>query len=269
MMPRRDGPPSEDRVASAGTAPEIRPEASEAKPRPDERLRIVVTGASRGLGLEFARQWLAAGQRVFALARDPKGSEGLAALSREHPEALLSLTCDVTDAASIRQAARAVGERVDGLEIVLNNAGVGGWRGGIGQLDLDEVREVFETNTLGPLRVSREFLPLLRRGREPRRLVHITSLMGSIGDNRSGGSYAYRISKAALNMVSVNLAHELGDDEIISVVLHPGWVRTDMGGRGASLAVDEAVGALIDTIDDLTAEHSGGFYDRLGEPLPW
>jgi NAD(P)-dependent dehydrogenase (short-subunit alcohol dehydrogenase family) len=250
-------------------APEVRPEASQAGPRPDENLRIVVTGASRGLGLEFARQWLAAGHRVFGLARDPKGSKDLAELGRENPDWFSAIACDVTDDASVRRAAEEVGEHTQAVDIVLNNAGVGGWRGGIEDLDLDEVRRVFEVNTLGPLRVTRAFLPLLRRGRTPRRLVHITSLMGSIADNRSGGSYPYRISKCALNMASVNLAHELADDGVVSVVLHPGWVRTDMGGSGATLAVDEAVGALIDTIDDLTMEHSGGFYDRLGEPLPW
>ena len=249
--------------------PEVRPEESADRPRPDELLRVVVTGASRGLGLEFTRQWLAVGHRVFALARDPAGADELSELAREHPDTLLPLPCDVTDDGSVREAARRVAEQVDGLEIVLNNAGVGGWRGGIEDLDLAEVRRVFDVNTLGPIRVTRAFLPLLRKGRPPRRLVHITSLMGSLGDNRSGGSYPYRISKAALNVVGVNLAHELKDEEIVSAVLHPGWVRTDMGGSGASTPVDEAVGALIDTIDDLTLEHTGGFYDRLGKPLPW
>jgi NAD(P)-dependent dehydrogenase (short-subunit alcohol dehydrogenase family) len=231
--------------------------------------RIALTGAGRGLGLEFTRQWLAAGHRVFALARDPGGSAGLDALAEAHPDTLDRFPCDVTDTDSVRAAARAVAERVDGLEIVLNNAGVGGWRGGVEQLDFDEVRRVFEVNALGPLRVAQAFLPLLRGGRRPRRLVAITSLMGSVGDNRSGGSYPYRISKAALNMACVNLAHELRDEEIVSAVLHPGWVRTDMGGSGATLPVEEAVGALVDTIDALTMEHTGGFFDRLGAPLPW
>jgi len=236
----------------------------------DRTLRIALTGASRGLGLEFTRQWLAAGHRVFALARDPGSSQGLSGLAREHPDTLVALPCDVTDTDAVRRAAREVAERSDGgLEIVLNNAGVGGWRGSIEDLDLDEVRRVFDVNTLGPLRVAQAFVPLLRKGRHPRRLVAITSLMGSMADNRSGGSYPYRISKAALNMVCVNLAHELRDDEIVSAMLHPGWVRTDMGGSGANLPVEEAVGALVDTIDDLTMEHTGGFCDRLGEPLPW
>jgi NAD(P)-dependent dehydrogenase (short-subunit alcohol dehydrogenase family) len=268
MMQGGDGATDEGGSLDRAAA-EIRPEASTARPRADERLRVVLTGASRGLGLEFTRQWLAAGHQVFALARDPRRSKGLTALGREHPESLVALPADVTDDESVREAARAVAERVQGLDILLNNAGVGGGYASIEELDHDEVRQVFETNTLGPLRVTRALLPLLRRGRDPRRLVHITSLMGSIGDNQSGGAYAYRMSKAALNMASANLAHELRGHGIVSVVLHPGWVHTDMGGRGAPLAVDEAVGALIDTIDDLTLEHSGGFYDRLGEPLPW
>lgn len=239
------------------------------EPRADEVLRIALTGAGRGLGLEFTRQWLAAGHRVFALAREPERSQDLVALGREHPDTLALVPCDVTDMGSMREAAQVVGERTDALDIVLNNAGVGGWRGGIDDLDFDEVRRVFEVNALGPLRVAQAFLPLLRRGREPRRLVHVSSLMGSIGDNATGGSYPYRISKCALNMASVNLSHELSGDGVASVVLHPGWVRTDMGGPGAQLSALEAVGALVDTIEDLTLEHSGGFYDRLGEPLPW
>lgn len=258
MTPRQDEP-----------APEVRPEISSEDPRADLTLRVVVTGASRGLGLEFARQWLAGGHHVFALARDPRGSKGLARLERDYPDSLVAVACDVSDDDSVREAARAVGERTNALDIVLNNAGVGGWRGGVEDLDLDEVRRAFEVNALGPLRVTRAFLPLLRRGRPPRRLIHITSLMGSIADNQSGGSYPYRISKGALNMISVNLAHELREDGIVSVVLHPGWAQTDMGGRGATIPVEDAVGALIDTIDDLTLENSGGFYDRLGEPLPW
>lgn len=248
---------------------EVLPESSEEEPQPDRTLRIALTGASRGLGLEFTRQWLAAGHRVFALARDPGGSKGLAALAREYPDTLTTVPCDVADLESVRAAANTVGERTDALEIVLNNAGVGGWRGGIEELDFDEVRRVFEVNALGPMRVAQAFVPFLRNGRHPRRLVGITSLMGSLADNRSGGSYPYRISKAALNMAAVNLAHELREEEIVSAVLHPGWVQTDMGGAGASLPVEEAVGALVDTIDDLTMEHTGGFYDRLGEPLPW
>jgi NAD(P)-dependent dehydrogenase (short-subunit alcohol dehydrogenase family) len=238
--------------------------AAPGPPRP-----ILLTGASRGLGLEFARQWLAAGDRVFALARDPEASRGLRDLTTRHPGALVACRCDVADDASVAAARRQIEEQTDRLDLVLNNAGISGPRESeLSTLDLAEVRRVLEVNTLGPLRVTRAFLPLLRRGKRPK-LVHITSLMGSLADNRSGSALAYRMSKAALNMASRNLALELASDGILSVVLHPGWVKTDMGGSRAPLPVEEAVAALIRTIDLLTLKHNGGFFDREGHPAPW
>lgn len=232
-------------------------------------VRVVVTGASRGIGLEYARQWAAAGRRVFALARDPAGSAGLSALAGERPDRVVPVACDVTDDASVEAARRSVAAATDGIEILVNNAGIGGERGGPEEIPLDGIRRVFETNTLGPLRTTRAFLPLVRAGRAPRRLVHMTSLMGSIEDNGSGDSYAYRISKCALNMASRSLAVDLRDEGIVSVVLHPGWVRTDMGGPDARIGVEEAVASLIATIEGLTMEDSGSFYDREGAPLPY
>lgn len=235
----------------------------------DDPPRVLITGASRGLGLEYVRQWLARGHRVFALARDPAGSPDLAELAGRHPGTLTPVTCDVADDASVARAGAAVEGVVDGLETVINNAGVMGERRDPDDLDLAEVRDHFEVNALGPLRIVRAFLPLLRGGRPVRRLVHMTSLMGSVADNRSGDAYAYRMSKAALNMASRSLAIDLAGDEIVSVVLHPGWVRTRMGGRSAPLGVETAVGDLIRTIEGLDLGKSGGFYDREGAPLPW
>lgn len=235
----------------------------------DDTSRIFLTGANRGLGLEYARQWAAKGWRVFASCRSPEAAEELNEVAEAHPERLTVVRCDVTDEGSVRSAAETVAADTEGLEVVLNNAGVGGWRGRLEELDFDEVRRVFEINTLGPMRVTRAFTDLLRKGREPRRLVHMTSLMGSIDDNRSGGAWPYRLTKCALNMAGVNMAHEFREDGIVSVVLHPGWVRTDMGGSGATLAVDEAVAALVGTIESLTLEDTGRFYDRNGDPLPW
>ena len=231
--------------------------------------RLLVTGANRGLGLEFTRSWLAAGHRVFALARRPGDSPGLTDLIRRFPDHLHPVTCDVADDDSVTAAGTAVGALTDALDLILNGAGIIGSPGArLGALDFDEMRRVFETNSLGPLRVTRTFLPLLRRGTRPV-VVHLTSLMGSIADNGSGGAWAYRLSKAALNMASRNLSHELAPDGIPSVVLHPGWVQTDMGGPGAPLPVAEAVAALTRTIERLTPEESGAFLDRDGRHLPW
>lgn len=234
-----------------------------------EPTRVFVTGANRGIGLGYAREWLARGARVFATARRPGEADELNALAGEHPDRLAVLECDVTDPDSIESARDEVAGAVDGLEVVLDNAGISGERGPIETVDPAEIRRVFNVNTLGPIRVTQAFLPLLKAGRAPRRLVHMTSLMGSIDDNRSGGSYPYRISKAALNMASRSMAVDLAGDGIVSVVLHPGWVETRMGGSGARLSVDEAVRSLVDTIEGLTERHSGGFFDREGEPLPW
>ena len=233
------------------------------------RPRVLVTGASRGIGLEYARQWLAAGARVFALARDPAGSEGLIALASRNPDAVVPVRCDVAEDASVAEARRRVGEQTDGLEILINNAGVMGSHEDLATLDLGLVRRTFEVNAVGPTRVTRAFLDLLRAGDRPRRIVNMTSLMGSIDDNRSGDAYAYRMSKAALNMATRSMAVDLKGDGIVAVVLHPGWVQTDMGGRSARTPVDEAVEALVRTIQSLDADRSGGFYDRDGQPLPW
>lgn len=231
--------------------------------------RIVVTGASRGIGLEYCRRWLGDGRRVFGLARDPEGSDGLMELVEAHPDLLAPVTCDVSDEASVRTAADAVGEAVDGIEILVNNAGVMGDRSGLEDLDMEELHHVFDVNAVGPLRVTRAFLPLLRQGREPRRLIHMTSLMGSIDDNESGGVYPYRMSKCALNMASRSLARDLEGEAIASVVLHPGWVRTDMGGASARVSTAEAVRSLAATIESIDMGDTGRFYDRDGEPLPW
>lgn len=236
---------------------------------PAEPQRIVVTGASRGIGLEYARRWAERGEHVFALARDPSRSRELTDLAGRLHDTLVPVPCDVADEGSVEAARRTIAGAVDGLELVVNNAGVmGAWKT-VEELDLEEIRHHVEVNALGPLRVSRAFVPLLRQGRGVPRLVHMTSLMGSIEDNRSGNAYAYRMSKAALNMASRSLAVDLAEDGIISVVLHPGWVKTRMGGSGARLTVEEAVTSLIETIDGLGADQSGGFYDREGQPLPW
>lgn len=231
--------------------------------------RALITGASRGLGLEFVRQWLERGDTVFALARRPQRSAGLTELARAHGERLALVECDVADDASVAASRLAVARRTDRLDLLVNNAGVYSRVDvALETLDFDELRSVLEVNLIGALRTAREFLPLLRQGRSPR-LVQITSLMGSIDDNGSGGYWAYRISKSALNMATRNLAHALKKDGIISAALHPGWVRTDMGGPNAPLSPAEAVAGLVAAIDRLTKQQSGGFFDRDGTPCPW
>ncbi len=231
--------------------------------------RVLITGASRGLGLEFTRQWLAKGAQVYALARKAEAAKELTGLGRDHKEALRIHDCDVASDDSVGEARRAVSGAWDRIDVLINNAGMYGERtDSIEEIDFDTIRRVFETHTLGPMRITRAFLPLLKKGREPR-VAHLSSLMGSIEDNGSGGSYGYRISKAALNMISKNLSHELRPAGIISAVLHPGWVRTDMGGSQGRLSVEESIKGLIRTIDSLGMKESGGFFDYAGKPAPW
>jgi NAD(P)-dependent dehydrogenase (short-subunit alcohol dehydrogenase family) len=231
--------------------------------------RILITGAGRGLGLEFTRQWLERGHHLFALARRPEASDGLAALARAHEGRLHLAPCDVADDRSVERARESVGAKWDALEVILNNAGTYGPREEpLEEVDFDEIRRVHEVNTLGPMRITRAFLPLLRGGSEPR-LVHLTSLMGSVADNGSGGSWAYRLSKTALNMASRNMAIQLEGEGIPSVVIHPGWVRTEMGGAAAPLSALESVRSMIETIGGLSMEQSGAFLDRDGQPVPW
>lgn len=231
--------------------------------------RVVVTGANRGLGLEFARQYLKRGDRVFALVRKPEEAADLAALSKEHPGMLTVISGDVTDDASIEAARKKVSEATEALDVLINNAGTSGERGNdLADLDLADIRATYEVNAIGPVRVARALLPLLKKGRSPK-IVSISSQMGSIENNRGGGSWGYRMSKAALNMANRNLAIALREDRITCVVLHPGWVRTDMGGPNATLSPEESIRSMIRTIDGLTLEKSGSFFDRDGTTLPW
>jgi NAD(P)-dependent dehydrogenase (short-subunit alcohol dehydrogenase family) len=229
-------------------------------------MRVVVTGANRGIGLEFARQYAARGDEVEAGARDPGRATGLHALAAQHPGRVRVHALDVTDDASVRGFATALGDR--GVDVLINNAGVMGRMLGIDDLDFDDLLHTYAVNAVGPLRVTQALLPHLRRG-TGKRIAHLTSGMASIGDNTSGGAYAYRMSKVALNMASRCLAIELRDEGIVSAVFNPGWVRTDMGGPGAPTAVEDSVARLVARIDALTLADSGKFLDHRGREWPW
>jgi len=232
--------------------------------------RVLITGAGQGIGLEWARQESQAGSTVIATARDPKSAPGLAELEKTARSGSIAvLPLDVTDDASVEAAARAVQERFGGLDEVVNNAGTYGPRDDrrLGAPP-EEVRRVLEVNAIGPYRVTRRLLPLMRSGREAR-VVFITSLMGSIGDGPSGSSYGYRMSKAALNMLGANLAQDLRDERITCVILHPGWVQTRMGGPKAPIPLEQSVRDMRRVTMRASPLESGMFLDHSGEPLPW
>jgi NAD(P)-dependent dehydrogenase (short-subunit alcohol dehydrogenase family) len=189
---------------------------------------VLITGANRGLGFEFAKQYLADGWQVYAACRDPDSASELRRLADASGHKLRILNLDVTDLSSVKGAAA----EVDGqaIDLLINNAGIGGPRGQtVGNIDYEAWAKVLDANTMGPMRVSEAFVDNVARS-ERKLIVTLTSGMGSIADNTSGGSVAYRSSKAAVNMVMRSLAIDLAPRGITCVVVNPGWVQTDMGG---------------------------------------
>jgi NAD(P)-dependent dehydrogenase (short-subunit alcohol dehydrogenase family) len=230
-------------------------------------MRALITGANRGLGLEFARQYLANGWQVYAACRDPESASELRRLADGSGQKLLIIGLDVTDPLSIKAAAAELAGRA--IEVLLNNAGVGGVRGQtIGNIDYKAWAKVLDVNTLGPMRVAEAFVDNVARS-ERKLIVTIISGMGSIADNTSGGAFAYRSSKAAVNMVMRSLAIDLAPRGITCVVVNPGWVQTDMGGSPATLTPAESVTRLRRFIDTLGPGQSGRFFNYDGREYAW
>ncbi len=225
-----------------------------------EPLTVLITGANRGIGLEYARQFHAKGYRVIGTARDPGDAAELAKVS-DRVEAL-----DVTDGASVA----ALAERLKGvpIDILVNNAGFFDRSDtAIDKVDFAMMEQTFAVNTLGPLRMAQALLPNLRAGKG-KLIVNMSSQLGSI-EKSTGEWYAYRSSKAALNQINRSLSVELGKEGFRSVVLHPGWVRTDMGGEQATYTPEQSVAGLIAVIEGLGADDNGRFFDFQGKPIPW
>lgn len=231
--------------------------------------RALVTGANRGLGFGFTRQLLAAGHGVVATCRQPGKAAALNALAGEYPGRLHVLPLDVAAPASHAELVRELplvlgdGGRID---LLVNNAGVLHAGERFGQLRGESLEDSLRTNALGPLLLTQALAPLLADGA---RVMNLSSSIGSIGQTGRFGTPGYAISKAALNMASVQLAHALSGRSIVVVAMSPGWVRTDMGGADAEIGVDAAVAGMLRTIASLGREDSGRFLDWQGEPVPW
>jgi len=220
---------------------------------------VLITGANRGIGLELARQLRRRGDHVVAVVRHCS-------------PALAELDCEVHEGVDVRQpshlsdlASRLAGKRLD---LVINNAGILGNEslGQIGPQEVERMLEQYRVNALAPVLLAQSLVPCLSAGA---RFVIITSRMGSIADNSSGGSYGYRMSKAAANAAGMSLARDLAERGVSVYLLHPGYVRTDMtGGRGLVEAT-EAAANIVALIDRLAPGDSGGFFHASGELLPW
>jgi len=223
---------------------------------------VLITGAGRGLGLEFARQYAADGWHVVGCCRSPEKAGNLKKLGR-HVE---MHALDVTSADSIHHLAKALAGKP--IDVLLNNAGLHGDRRMFGETDVALWKQIFEVNTIAPVQILAALLENVAASHH-KKVVNISSKVGSIGDNPSGGSYAYRSSKTALNMAMVNAAHELKGRGITILLIHPGWVQTDMGGPSAPVALEQSITGVRRIIDKATQAETGHFYDYTGKQLPW
>jgi len=227
----------------------------------------LITGANRGLGLEFCRQYAADGWNVIACCRQPAMSPDLDALARQYATVRVE-ALDVSDFSQIDTLSRKLSECC--IDVLINNAGVyGDSQGyGFGQIDYQTWIDTLVLNTQAPVKMTEAFLNQIKCS-DKKLIVNISSLMGSIADNDSGGSILYRSSKAALNAAMKSLAIDLKNDSIGVLTLHPGWVKTDMGGPNALIDAHESISGMRKLIDNFSLEQSGSFVKFDGTALPW
>jgi NAD(P)-dependent dehydrogenase (short-subunit alcohol dehydrogenase family) len=221
---------------------------------------VLITGANRGIGLEFARHYKAKNYEVIGTAREPKEASKLRTLGVRIEQ------LDVADASSVA----ALAKKLSGvpIDLLINNAGIlQGRDSTLETLKIDELSQSFAVNSTGPMRVSQALLPNLRLGKQ-KRIVNITSTLGSI-QNNTGGMYPYRASKAALNQLTKTMSIDLGREGFVCVVMHPGWVRTDMGGDMGTYTSEQAVHSMVNVIDQLDHRSNGHFLDLNGNQIPW
>jgi len=221
---------------------------------------VLITGAARGLGLDFTRQYAAKGWKIHACARNHDGLKGIA--GDIHPHNL-----EVTDYDAVTSLAKELS--AEAIDVLICNAGIGGERGSapLGAVDPAAWRQIFEVNTLAPLMMAQAFVEQVARSTE-RKLIAISSILGSIANN-TGSRYIYRASKTALNMEWNCLARDLAPRGIICVALHPGWVQTDMGGSTATLTIEQSVPPMVQTIAALKPSDNGRFLQYDGTELAW
>lgn len=227
---------------------------------------VLITGANRGVGLALVNAYLDAGWHVFACCRKPDQAKELQQRQNE-TETLTLLTLDVTDHQAISSLSQQMADIP--LDLLINNAGYYGPKGyGFGNTDADEWRKVFEINTIAPLKLAEAFYPQLK-SENPGIIACISSKVGSMTENTSGGGYIYRSSKAALNSVVKSLSNDLLPEGIISVALHPGWVQTEMGGPNALINTETSAKGMMQLINNLSKTDSGTFLDYQGKAIAW
>lgn len=227
---------------------------------------VLITGTNRGIGLEFAKQFIARGDTLLATCRDIASATELDRL-KVNNEKLQIFELDV----SSQESMESLPEKLEGqaIDIFINNAGVYGPRDSeFGNVSTGEWAKVFQINAKAPMILTQLLIENLHDGFE-KKLIYISSKMGSIDDNKGGGSYVYRSSKAALNAVAKSIAVDLGNSGYSVAVLHPGWVQTDMGGPNALINTGTSVSNMINVIDNLNTQNSGSFFNYDGVIIPW
>jgi NAD(P)-dependent dehydrogenase (short-subunit alcohol dehydrogenase family) len=234
----------------------------------DSSRHSVVTGANRGLGLEFTRQLLARGDRVVAACRRPGEATALTALAGAFPGHLQVLPLTIDSERSRMSFAKEVASLLDQLDLLVNNAGVLASGERFGTLRAETLEQAFATNAAGPLLLTQALAPLLAKGRRPR-VLNLGSEWGSVALLDEFRTPSYAISKAALNMAGALMARALNPQGIGVLTLSPGWVRTDMGGEQAPVSASEAVQSLLDVAERQRRLPAGDFLDCDGKRLPW
>ncbi len=224
---------------------------------------VVITGCNRGLGLEFVRQLAPLSERIVAACREPGAAQELTRLAASAGN-IEVVPLDVCDPAQINQ----LDEGLNGsaVDLLVNNAGVGNWDSY--PLAVDAWEQVFRINTVAPIKLSEALVDHVAASRR-RLIANVTSKMGSIADNNSGGSIIYRSSKAALNAASRSFALDHAERGVTTLLFHPGWVRTDMGGPNGLIDAPESVAGMITVLSAATPSQNGNFFDYAGDEVPW
>lgn len=229
---------------------------------------VLITGASRGIGLEFATQYAEDGWQVVACCRQPLQAEALNKLADRYKNRFSIHPLDVCKLAEIDQLSHKLRDLP--IDVLINNAGIypSAQNGEFGHINYNDWMETFKVNTFAPLKMVEALIEQIACS-QLKTIATITSKMGSIDDNQRGGSYIYRTSKTAVNMVAKSLAIDLQPRGIVSVLLHPGWVQTDMGGRGALISTKQSVTGMKKILDSITPADTGKFFAYDGQPVPW
>lgn len=229
-------------------------------------MKSLITGANRGIGLEYVRQLLESSEQVFATCRNPSEAKKLLALQKKHAEKLSIIKLDIRMEDDLTSALEQVSQVTDSLDLLINNAGIYPRGERLGTLNSEQMMAAFQNNTVAPILVVQAFQKLLSKAQG--KVVNISSRMGSLA-LAGNSSHSYRASKAALNMYSRILASELRDSGVIVIAMHPGWVKTDMGGQGAQLTVEASVSGQLKVINKLSLQDSGLFFGPDGEQVAW